>query len=1111
MGFGSTADGDRRQTRADGDKQTSRDRAERTRADDKPDDKEGASAFRSWGEGTPRVTTVASRRLTRTLLLVAAGMLVLVVGVGGGVALETPASNGDVVGDTADTGAPGNWNVSTAAQTHTGVDVAGSPEGPATLPEHRETVVDFDWPGPECPAQEVGELGTYFSGDLGSSDDAFHVDDGQSVIGTPVPPPVPDGGCVLRTESENASIVSVPGGQEADLGYYPERGDVIEFNHYAHKIDCSTCLGIGADFEFHFGVQDAENYYYVRVAAAEYPLELQVGEVENGTATPLDSTNIESTLDGNTYQSVEIAWGASGADDLIEVTFGGQETVSAVSTTYDQGGIGFARNGYQGTFNSYAHLVDRVEAAVGPAVQVVSVDAPETVPANGTLDVGYVLKNVAGETHTESFVNLLVDGELRDWDSDVALAPGETAEGTLTYNGVDGYEPGETIEFTVALEDSGDTAGDTVEVTAPATFEVGIESVTEPVVGEDLLVAANVTNTGAAEGTDTVELGVPSVGQDNTTVQLDQGESTVETLAVETNAADAGTYTATVTTSDDEATTVVEVLDGSAFTVDIVDAADPVEGDDIAVEVAVENTGDTGGTDEVSVTTSPDIGTDSTAVTLGANESTVETLTVPTESGDAGEYTLTAVAGDDTDTADVTVDAPPEFAVEIQEAPDTVAGDNLTVLAEISNVGTVEGATTVALEAGALGTDTTSVTLSGDSTTVETLTVGTAVGDAGQYEVTVSTDDSTQSTPVTVLGPPTFHVDIVETTQPVQGEPLGVTVAVENVGGIADIQPVTLDIDGLGVDDTAVSLDPGGATEETLSVPTEPDDAGTYTATVTSVQDQETTEVTVREGPFLAVDITNVTDPVVGDDLAVTVAVENTGDIGTTGTVAVGVGGLGETTTMVDLDPEAVTTETLTVPTGTGDAGTYTVTAETADDEDSTEATVVEPPAFAVQSMTMDDRVVEGTALEVTVTVHNTGGAGTGTIEAHHEALGAVAAEMELSHNETMTATLGIETGIGQAQMENYTLTVDTGHETVTESVWVHLPSLPESEGPPTNATAADGYEDTDGDGTFGIFDVQALFKHFDEPSVQNHAWAYDFNDDEAVSILDVQSLFKRI
>jgi len=94
---------------------------------------------------------------------------------------------------------------------------------------------------------------------------------------------------------------------------------------------------------------------------------------------------------------------------------------------------------------------------------------------------------------------------------------------------------------------------------------------------------------------------------------------------------------------------------------------------------------------------------------------------------------------------------------------------------------------------------------------------------------------------------------------------------------------------------------------------------------------------------------------------------------------------------------------------------------------------------------------------------------------------------------------------------------VSVTEDTLVEpGIQVTPPALPGQNQPPAQAAAFpdDGlYENVTGDGSFDIFDVQALFDNLDVDPVQNGAWAYNFSgtDPGRVSIFDVQALFNRL
>jgi PKD repeat protein len=97
-----------------------------------------------------------------------------------------------------------------------------------------------------------------------------------------------------------------------------------------------------------------------------------------------------------------------------------------------------------------------------------------------------------------------------------------------------------------------------------------------------------------------------------------------------------------------------------------------------------------------------------------------------------------------------------------------------------------------------------------------------------------------------------------------------------------------------------------------------------------------------------------------------------------------------------------------------------------------------------------------------------------------------------------------------------FELTVDDGNATDTDTVVITIvplvgPPPVTGENPPTDINDDGLYEDINGDESFNIFDVQALFIQFNSATVQNNPEAFNFNGDsnpDAVTIFDVQGLF---
>ncbi|WP_299269864.1 S8 family serine peptidase, partial [Halorientalis sp.] len=580
------------------------------------------------------------------------------------------------------------------------------------------------------------------------------------------------------------------------------------------------------------------------------------------------------------------------------------------------------------------------------AFQVDIVSTNEPVVAGSTLDVSVAVTNTGDAAGTESMT--LTAGALGETSTTVDLGAGDTVEQTLSV----GTAGGDAGTYTATATTPDDTAGASVTVLEPATFAVTSLSATNPVEGEDIAVEFTAENTGDVDGTETVTLSTDlNRDQNSTELTLVGGESATRTLSVGTASGDSGSYTVTVASEDDTNSTGVTVQKPAQFAVNITGTDSPVvEGEPLSVDATIENIGDVADTQTVTLDAG-NLGTDGTSVSLAGGESTGLSLTLDASSGDAGSYTASVASADDADSTAVTVQEPASFAVGITGANSpVVTGDSLSVEATVENTGDVGDTQTLTLDAGGLGTDSTTLSLTGGESTAVTLSVDTAGGDAGNYTVTVASADSSDSTGVTVQASGALTVALSGTNTPVvEGEMLSVEATVENTGDVSDTQTIALDAGGLGTDSTAVSLAGGESTALTLSVDTGSGDAGTYTATVSGADDAGNTTVSVQEPAYFAVGIDGINSPVVaGETLTVDAAVENTGDVADTQTVTLDAGSLGGTSTTTTLAGGETVTETLSLATGAGDAGEYTVTVGSADETASAVATVLQPAAFTV-------------------------------------------------------------------------------------------------------------------------------------------------------------------
>jgi len=165
--------------------------------------------------------------------------------------------------------------------------------------------------------------------------------------------------CQLSSDSGSAKLISTTG-----LDAYPERGDNIRADYWIENPDTISKLL--------FGVQDRNNYYAVNVT--DLPDGFALEKVEGGVKTTLDSTNLTGDIpegSGTLYDlgppaeyprhDINIQWGGKqpGKDNVTNGTISARifqydETkwtgswFPANDTTFDSGGIGFVKGSEAG-------------------------------------------------------------------------------------------------------------------------------------------------------------------------------------------------------------------------------------------------------------------------------------------------------------------------------------------------------------------------------------------------------------------------------------------------------------------------------------------------------------------------------------------------------------------------------------------------------------------------------------------------------------------------------------------------------------------------------------------------------------------------------------------
>ncbi|AHF98863.1 hypothetical protein HALLA_08290 [Halostagnicola larsenii XH-48] len=119
----------------------------------------------------------------------------------------------------------------------------------------------------------------------------------------------------------------------------------------------------------------------------------------------------------------------------------------------------------------------------------------------------------------------------------------------------------------------------------------------------------------------------------------------------------------------------IDPTEPAAFAVDILEPTEPVEqGEDLPLEVDVENVGEEAG--EQSIDFEVDGTTGSNAVSLTADESETVSFVVETDDLEPGEYDATVSSENDSDTATVTIESPPEETGAVDQGVDD--GENVT-------------------------------------------------------------------------------------------------------------------------------------------------------------------------------------------------------------------------------------------------------------------------------------------------------------------------------------------------------------------------------------------------------------------------------------------------
>ncbi len=596
---------------------------------------------------------------------------------------------------------------------------------------------------------------------------------------------------------------------------------------------------------------------------------------------------------------------------------------------------------------------------------------PASVTTGETLTVAATVSN-AGSVGGTQQVGFLVDGD-RQASTPVTLDTSQTETVTFNYTVAQADAP----ELNVSVASANETATETVTVTEQAVFEVTLSSVPATVtVGENLTVEAVVTNGGDETATQQVSFAVDGQTETSTAVTLDGGVSETVTFEYTVGPSDTPELNVSVTSANETATETVTVTEQAVFEVSLssVPAAVTV-GENLTVTANITNVGNGAGTQPVSFAVDGDQ-TDEAAVALASGASETVAFGYIVDTSETPSVNVSVTSANETASETVAVAKRTFFDVTLSSVPAAVTtGENLTVVATVTNAGDLVGTQQVSLAIDGAVVTSTDLTLGGGASETVTFEYTVAQADAPELNLSVGSANATATETVTVTGQAVFEVTLssVPAAVPV-GESLSVVAVVTNVGNETGTQPVSFTVDGAVVTSTDLTLAGGASETVTFGYDVAETDTPELNVSVASKNGTASETVAVSERAFFGVTLQSLPGSVpVGDQLRVEAAVTNVGD--ETGTQSV----------TFAVDGEQVGGREVTLPAGetTTVSAEYTpVEADTpgltlsvsSDNETTTESvSVTGETVFELELTSVPQSVRPGETLTLGVAVTNTG------------------------------------------------------------------------------------------------------------------------------------------
>lgn len=423
------------------------------------------------------------------------------------------------------------------------------------------------------------------------------------------------------------------------------------------------------------------------------------------------------------------------------------------------------------------------------------------------------------------------------------------------------------------------------------------------------------------------------------------------------------------------------------------------ETEDVDIDYTIENVGDEAGEEDWQFTITPIDGDEPVFEEKGENleldvdENVTGDFTWETDYNDAGTYEMNLTTDSDVDTVEFDLAGEDLFEVDVEQWNEPVyESEDLVVTANVTNEGSGPGEQDIHFTVEDGDGQTVfedvdeNVTIDGEDFELIDFVWSTDYSDSGEYTVEVESEDDEAEEDITIEDASFFEVDDVIASNAPEGEEVVVEANVSNLGSAEDIQDVNLTVhaenDGTEfvVDEKEVQL--GGLHYDVieLSWDTDYNDAGNYTAVVSSDDDQGDDDFNVSADSFFEVNITESEGVVENEKFVGTYNLTNIGS-------AEGVQDV--TVEMEDDDGTVVESddyENVIIDGGDsqefdfewdteyGDAGDYTMIVETESQGSAEEGvTIFATEYFAVDIESTNHPVDENEELLVEADIHNLG------------------------------------------------------------------------------------------------------------------------------------------